>query len=185
MIRAGKEWETEFSLRCLHSAQEMGFPQHVFQLQHSMIKRCNLSLIAPSFLDLCYSFLSPSSCSCYLGEMIWWWSQDDGYAREAELSALQEIPRLWTIHYITRQPLSILDLPGTMLSCCCCLVIKLCLTLLWPRGLLPTRLLCPLHPGNNTGVGCHALLQGFSCPRDQIHVSCIGKWILYHWAPLH
>ena len=30
-----------------------------------------------------------------------------------------------------------------------------------PHGLKPTRLLCPWDsPGNNTGVGCHALLQG-------------------------
>ena len=32
---------------------------------------------------------------------------------------------------------------------------------LWPCGLQPARLLCPWDsPGNNTGVGCHALLQG-------------------------
>ena len=32
---------------------------------------------------------------------------------------------------------------------------------LWPRGLQPPRLLCPWDsPGNYTGVGCHALLQG-------------------------
>ena len=30
-----------------------------------------------------------------------------------------------------------------------------------PHGLSPTRLLCPWDsPGKNTGVGCHALLQG-------------------------
>ena len=30
-----------------------------------------------------------------------------------------------------------------------------------PQGLWPTRLLCPWDsPGNNTGVGCHFLLQG-------------------------
>ena len=30
-----------------------------------------------------------------------------------------------------------------------------------PRGLQPARLLCPRgSPGQNTGVGCHALLQG-------------------------
>ena len=22
-----------------------------------------------------------------------------------------------------------------------------------------------------------------SCPRDRTSVSCIGRWILYHWAP--
>ena len=35
-----------------------------------------------------------------------------------------------------------------------------CLTLR-PRGLQPARLLCPWDsPGQNTGVGCHFLLQG-------------------------
>ena len=44
---------------------------------------------------------------------------------------------------------------------------------LQPPGLQPTRLLCPWDsPGRNTGVGCHALLQGSSQPRDQTQVSC-------------
>ena len=44
--------------------------------------------------------------------------------------------------------------------CCCCLITKLCLTLLRPHGLQPTRLLCSWNsPGKNTGVGCHILLQ--------------------------
>ena len=40
-------------------------------------------------------------------------------------------------------------------------------------------------PGKNTIVGCHFLLQmdlpnpGIACVS---HVSCIGKWVLYHWA---
>ena len=35
----------------------------------------------------------------------------------------------------------------------CCLVTKLCLTLLQPHGLKPTRLLCPWDfPDKNTGV---------------------------------
>ena len=42
-----------------------------------------------------------------------------------------------------------------------CLVTKSCLTLSWPHGLWPTRLLCPWNfPGQNTGMGCHFLLQG-------------------------
>ena len=41
-----------------------------------------------------------------------------------------------------------------------CLVTQSCLTLLWPHGLPPARLLCPWDsPGKNTGVGCHSLLQ--------------------------
>ena len=40
-------------------------------------------------------------------------------------------------------------------------------------GLQPTRLLCSRDsPGRNIGVGCHALLQGSSQPRDQTQVSC-------------
>ena len=44
---------------------------------------------------------------------------------------------------------------------CCCLVAKSYPIPLRPHGLYPTRLLCPWgFPGNNTGVGCHFLLQG-------------------------
>ena len=43
----------------------------------------------------------------------------------------------------------------------CCLVTQLCLILLRPHGLYPTRLLCPWEfPGRNAGVGCHFLSQG-------------------------
>ena len=42
---------------------------------------------------------------------------------------------------------------------------------LQPRGLQPTRLLCPWDsPGKNPGVGCHALLQGLL----PTQVSCIA-----------
>ena len=38
---------------------------------------------------------------------------------------------------------------------------QLCLTLLRPHGLQPTRLPCSWDfPGENTGMGCHCLLQG-------------------------
>ena len=58
--------------------------------------------------------------------------------------------------------------------------------ILRPYGLKPTRLFCPWDsPGENTGVGCHFLLQGTSRPRDPICVSCvscIGRQVLYHWC---
>ena len=45
------------------------------------------------------------------------------------------------------------------------------------------RIFCPWDfLGKNTGMDCHFLLQGIFWPRDQTHVSCIGRWILYHWA---
>ena len=41
---------------------------------------------------------------------------------------------------------------------------------LQPRG-CTTKLFCPWDsPGKNTGVGCHALLQGISWPRDRTQV---------------
>ena len=54
-----------------------------------------------------------------------------------------------------------------------------CVSHLQPCGLQLTRFLCPwTSPCKNTGVGCHALLQGSSWPRDQTLVSCIagGFW---------
>ena len=36
-------------------------------------------------------------------------------------------------------------------------------------------------PGKNTGVGCHFLLQGI-CLIHVSSVSCVGRWILYHYA---
>ena len=44
---------------------------------------------------------------------------------------------------------------------CCCLVTKLCPTLLRPHCLQPTKLLCPWgFRGKNTEVGCHFFLPG-------------------------
>ena len=55
-----------------------------------------------------------------------------------------------------------------------CLVTSVLSDSLRAHGLQPTRLLCPWHyPGKNTGVGCHALLQGIFQPRDWTDVSCV------------
>ena len=52
-----------------------------------------------------------------------------------------------------------------------------------PIDCSPTRLLCPWDfPGKSTGVGCHFLLQGIFPLRDQTHISCIGRRVLYHRA---
>ena len=48
-----------------------------------------------------------------------------------------------------------------------CLVVQLCLTLWDPMDYsLPGFSVCGDYPGKNTGVGCHANLQGISQPRD-------------------
>ena len=49
----------------------------------------------------------------------------------------------------------------SMRACLCMLSRSVKFDSLWPHGLQPARLLCPCYsPGKNTGVGCHALLQG-------------------------
>ena len=54
-----------------------------------------------------------------------------------------------------------------------------------PHGLQPARLLCPWDsPGKNTGVGCHALLQGIFLtqglnPQHHLHL-LYHRQILYH-----
>ena len=57
----------------------------------------------------------------------------------------------------------------------CCLVAQSHLTLLWPCGQYPARLLCPWDfPGKSTGVGCHFLLQG-------IFPTQVSNTHLLHW----
>ena len=51
---------------------------------------------------------------------------------------------------------------------------------LWPHGLQPARLLCPWDsPGKNTGVGCHALLQGIFPTQGSNPGLLHCRWILY------
>ena len=55
---------------------------------------------------------------------------------------------------------------------------------LQPYGLQPARLLCPWDfPRKNTGVGCHAMLQGiFPTQGLNPHLLCLLHWqvVLYH-----
>ena len=86
------------------------------------------------------------------------------------------------------------------MSVCVCVYMYVCVThiigicaqslqscpTLRARG-LQARLLCPGDsPGKNTGVGCHALLQGIFPTQGLnpglLHVSCIDRWVLYHCA---
>ena len=55
---------------------------------------------------------------------------------------------------------------------------------LWPHGQQPTRLLCPLgSPGKNTGVGCHALLQGIFLTQGSNLRLLHCRQVPYCWAP--
>ena len=65
----------------------------------------------------------------------------------------------------------------------CCAYLSSHVPLFATHGLKPARLLCPWDsPGKNTGVGCHALLQGIFPPRDQTQVSCIVGRFFADWA---
>ena len=68
---------------------------------------------------------------------------------------------------------------------CACQVTSVMSDSLQPHGLQPTRLLCPWDsPGKNTGVGCHALLQGlFLIQRSNLCLLCLlgDIRVLYHY----
>ena len=52
---------------------------------------------------------------------------------------------------------------------------------LWPHELWPTKLFCPWDsPGKNTGVGCHAFLQGIFPTQGSNWPFLNCKWILSH-----
>ena len=71
-----------------------------------------------------------------------------------------------------------------LLCCYCCLAAKLCLTL------------CnPMNSSSPPGPSVHGVLQarilewvatsfsrGSSWPRDRTRISCMGRWVPYHWA---
>ena len=60
--------------------------------------------------------------------------------------------------------------------------VRLCVTL----QTYPARLLCPWDsPGKNIGVSAISSSRGFSRLRNWTcvsYISCIGRWVLYHWA---
>ena len=61
---------------------------------------------------------------------------------------------------------------------CCCLVTKLCPTLLQPHGLsLPGS---SVHRISQVRILEWVAISFRS--RDGTHISCIDRWILYHWA---
>ena len=65
-----------------------------------------------------------------------------------------------------------------------CQVASVEFNFLQPHGIQPFKLLYSWDsPGRNTGVGCHALLQGIFLTQELNHfcyLSCIGRWDLYH-----
>ena len=88
-------------------------------------------------------------------------------------------------------PLGYLSIPRICYYYSACSVTQPCLTLSNPMDYSPSLskwesigLLCPWDsPGKNTGVGCHALLQGiFPTQGSNPHLLCLLLWqqVLYH-----
>ena len=65
-----------------------------------------------------------------------------------------------------------------------CSVTQSCPTLCNPMDSSPPGSSYPWNlPCKNTGMRCHFLLQEiFLTQESNLHLSCIGRWILYHWA---
>ena len=67
-----------------------------------------------------------------------------------------------------------------VLTCAVCLFAQSCPTLQPMDCNLPGSSIQRDPPGKNTRVSC--LARGSSQPRDWTCISCIGRWILHHWA---
>ena len=68
-------------------------------------------------------------------------------------------------------------------SFCCYLVSKSCPTLCDPTDCSPPgSSVCRILQGRILEWVAIPFSRGSSQPRDRTRVSCIGRWILYHWA---
>ena len=76
----------------------------------------------------------------------------------------------------TRMP-TVLNIPLKVLVTRSCPILQ-------PHGLEPVSLLCPWDsPGKNSGVGCHALLQGTFLTQGSNPPLLDCRQILYHMNP--
>ena len=96
-----------------------------------------------------------------------------------------------TFFYTINQNLFVRD--SVVAVCACVCVCAHSLSHVWffvAPWTVVLQLLCPWDfPGKNTGAEWVAIFfsRGSSWPRNQTHVSwvsCIGRWILYHWHHL-
>ena len=138
--------------------------------------------------------------------VLWWVTISKGWTHACPVTAISTgvpedvhpvAPLIHVLHGIL-WPLQLHNLPQDSLSqatyvfavitpvvslLVCVLSCSVMSNSLWLYGLYPTRLRCPCNsPGKNTGVGCHALLQGSSQPRDRTQVSHTVGRVLTIWT---
>ena len=65
----------------------------------------------------------------------------------------------------------------------CCLFAKTCMTLCNPMNYsMPGSSVHGIFQARILEWVAISLSRGSSLPRDGIHIFCLGRWILYHWA---
>ena len=88
----------------------------------------------------------------------------------------------WCLHVNLRNTLWTMFVHVCTFSCS---IVSNSFVTTWTIACLPDSCIHGIFQASITGMGCHFLLQGFSWPRDWIHISwifCIGRWIIYHCA---
>ena len=139
-----------------------------------------------ALLKECVQTGSPISPSCYLGTPGISRQSPQGLGTGAAASFTPSAPILFCAQ---RGPLGCrggaVHRPGPQERA---QSLQSCPTLCDPMNCSPSRLLCPWDsPGKNTGVGCHALLQGIF-PTHGLNPSflhlCTDRWVLYHLCQL-
>ena len=94
----------------------------------------------------------------------------------------------WGIFYLFIMGHCMEEVYGMLLCVCLCVCARVCIShsivfnSLRPHRLQPARLLCPWNsPGKNTGVGCHALLQGIFLTPGNPCLLCLLHWQMGSW----
>ena len=95
----------------------------------------------------------------------------------------QRLPTVVIEIDVWAQHLTVFKDHSLLLLCCCWLVAQSCPTLCDPLDCsLPGSSIHGISQGRILGWFAVSFSRRSSQPRDQAHTSCLGRWVLYHWA---